>query len=170
MTDQRKPLWEGINDAYHDAIQEVPLDRGKMLQALILAVADWLEVNDANCQMGGDAAATASLLRGELTSSDKSGDMPMTNPKPLWKVMQRAYDESDDGTRNDWKMHHGYAAELRAIADEVVPEEPEPDYYTVVVLGRRQGSLWDRWHQRMEIRQRLLAAVDEAANGGGSNG
>jgi hypothetical protein len=47
--------------------------------------------------------------------------------RKLWAVMRDAYDESDDGTRNDWKVRHGYAAELRAIADRAeYMDPPEP--------------------------------------------
>jgi len=47
----------------------------------------------------------------------------MTTPEPLWRAMDLAYDRSvaPDGEPM-WESYHGYAAELRAIAD-AIPEE-----------------------------------------------
>jgi hypothetical protein len=80
--------------------------------------------------------------------------------RKLWAVMRDAYDESDDGTRNDWKVRHGYAAELRAIADEVVPEEPEPCQSAMAFSAWIEKSV--RWEQRMATRAKLLKAAAEA--------
>lgn len=44
-----------------------PLDEEDMQRAMTRCrvIADWLEANDSTCQMGGDAAATAQLIRQE---------------------------------------------------------------------------------------------------------
>ena len=82
----------------------------------------------------------------------------MADKKPLWEVMRDAYKESDDGTRNDWKMRHGYAAELRALVDEVLPEEPWPQAPPLFHLNERRIE----WRQRIAIRAKFLQAAAEA--------
>jgi hypothetical protein len=75
--------------------------------------------------------------------------------KPLWRVMQDAF---TDATVMHGYGRHGYAAELRAIADVVAPEEPRPhvfdDSYT---HGARDA--------RLEIRALLLAEAERAEKG-----
>jgi hypothetical protein len=56
---------------------------------------------------------------------------------------------------------HRNAAMLRAIADEAVPEEPEPPC-TGLFYTHKEELSWERWMQRMATRQRLLDAADEA--------
>jgi hypothetical protein len=44
----------------------------------------------------------------------------MTDPtpsRPLWKTMEVAYYKSESPQRVKWQNHHGYAAEIRALAD-----------------------------------------------------
>jgi hypothetical protein len=83
----------------------------------------------------------------------------------LWKVMRDAYDNAAEFVRGeedgDLIDRTGYAAELRAIADEVVPEEP--------VLNKDRYSTEDywiyvqaQWEQRTATRARLLKAAAEA--------
>ena len=79
--------------------------------------------------------------------------------KPLWEVMEEAFLKGRQPGHSD---PHGYAAELRAIADEVVPEEQIPHWEPVPKMHERFA--------RHRIRQRLLAAADEAENGVGSDG
>lgn len=46
----------------------------------------------------------------------------MSKP-PLWEVMRRAYDASPLAPMDaddDWTDRHGYAAEIRAVVDEMV--------------------------------------------------
>jgi hypothetical protein len=79
----------------------------------------------------------------------------MADKKPLWEVMQSAYLA---GCKPGFTDCHGYAAELRALADEVVPEH--------------LCDACDEWDHRAiacdVIRQRLLDAANEAE--GGSDG
>lgn len=42
----------------------------------------------------------------------------MTDPRPLWKVMRNAYDTSCQNPE-DWTEADGFAAILRAIAEEM---------------------------------------------------
>jgi len=84
----------------------------------------------------------------------------MADPKPLWEVMQSAYLA---GRKPGFTDCHGYAAELRALADEVVPEEPEPpstDHHPWP--GAYQLMSDSRWEQRMATRALLLKAAAEA--------
>jgi hypothetical protein len=70
----------------------------------------------------------------------------MADRKPLWEVMREAYE------RHMYSQRKGYAAELRAIADEVVPEH----------LCEADDS-WDAAAIAYGVvRDRLLAAADEA--------
>jgi hypothetical protein len=48
-----------------NAIYNVPHDSAAEARAAIREVAAWLRENDSECQMGGDAAATAELLEQE---------------------------------------------------------------------------------------------------------
>jgi hypothetical protein len=50
---------------------------------------------------------------------------------PLWRVMHNAYDNSTkpEGAE-DWENEHGYAAEIRAIADEIDERFKRLDYMT----------------------------------------
>jgi hypothetical protein len=86
--------------------------------------------------------------------------------RPLWEVMRDAYDTSSvpadlveacDPQTGDWLTdRYGYAAELRAIADAVVPEEPHiPSEITAVILRA----------QRQRVRARLLAEAGRAEKG-----
>ena len=82
---------------------------------------------------------------------------PVTDPtpnRPLWEVMRHAYDqrspESDD--RTDDRL--GYAAEIRALADWLVPEEKPPGVYN--------SSSYTAFRTREGLRHRLLAEADRA--------
>jgi hypothetical protein len=93
--------------------------------------------------------------------------MQMADKKPLWEIMRDAYDTSivpieiikasDPQTGNDLTDRVGIAAELRALADEVLPEESItpmlPDGYDVTRA---------KWEQRMATRALLLKAAAEA--------
>jgi hypothetical protein len=92
------------------------------------------------------------------------------NDQPLWRVMRHAYDQSsvptaliessDPETGDCLTDRYGYAAELRAIADRVVPEEPP--------MSRRiQGNAVAKalYLQRQRIRALLLAEADRAEAG-----
>lgn len=89
--------------------------------------------------------------------------MTDTPQEPLWRVMYQAYDTS---SHPQWEEHHGMAAEIRAVADWLVPEEPEPP--------AGDGEPWPQayqqrsdamWEQRQTLRQRLLAEADRAERG-----
>jgi hypothetical protein len=82
--------------------------------------------------------------------------------KALWEVMvDAAYhvplvcELVDSGNSYARQVH---AAMLRAIADDVAPEEPRPPQ------PKSAGELvrWGDWMRCQRIRQRLLAAADEA--------
>jgi hypothetical protein len=52
----------------------------------------------------------------------------MTEPtpnRPLWREMYEAYDQSTapSGLAQDWADHHGYAAEIRAIAQRLAAKQ-----------------------------------------------
>ena len=74
--------------------------------------------------------------------------------KPLWLLMQDAVINAPPPLHNP--AGSIAAAQLRAIADEVVPKQPEPDRR---ITHPRDYAMWI---QRMNTRQRLLNAADEA--------
>jgi hypothetical protein len=80
----------------------------------------------------------------------------MADHRPLHLLMRDAYTkavQTSPGRRVD-----GEAAMLCALADEVVPEEPEPSL-TDSWMARLE---WERWAQRKATRALLLKAADEA--------
>jgi hypothetical protein len=103
----------------------------------------------------------------DLSDDWESPPSPATvEPMPLWRVMWAAYDESQpdafrDDPGSDAPMHsihrEGYAAEIEALRDYIVPEELEP-YMTAwpdpACLKRHSG-----WAER----QRLRAILTEQA-------
>ena len=72
----------------------------------------------------------------------------MTNRKPLWEIMEAAYGDSitDAETKakpkdQTWQPRHGYAAELRAIADRMNHEFfMTPDHKEVQQWLRREAD------------------------------
>ena len=94
-----------------------------------------------------------------------SGGEAVTTPSrpPLWEVLRRAYDTSPLAPMDaddDWTDRHGYAAEIRALRDWLVPEEDKPNdefccppVYTML------------WRQNMDLRALLTAEADRAERG-----
>lgn len=88
------------------------------------------------------------------------------NTPPLWRVMQEVFandvGEIDDGYGTIFgdPDHTTWAAELRAVADWLVPEEPN--------LTREEAAelvLWSEWMARIRLRDRLLAEAARAEAG-----
>jgi hypothetical protein len=75
-----------------------------------------------------------------------------TNRPPLWQVMHNAY-SSAAGSPTEGP---NYAAELRAIADWLVPEEP-----MIVEGGRSYEQAW-LVSERERLRRLLLDEADKA--------
>jgi hypothetical protein len=83
----------------------------------------------------------------------------MADKKPLWRVMQDAF---TDATVMHGYGRDGYAAELRAIADVVVPEEPEP---LISERHHLEPGVIAEWAERQRIRALLLAEAERAERG-----
>lgn len=76
------------------------------------------------------------------------------NRPPLWDVMRTAYDAAPPAPMdadNNWTVRRGYAAEIRALRDWLVPEEPLYD-----------GD--QRWELERGERQRLRALLTTEAD------
>jgi hypothetical protein len=59
-------LWERMEKAGQRELDDNPhAEQAEFYEAMIREVAAWLRENDSECQMGGDAAATAELLEQE---------------------------------------------------------------------------------------------------------
>ena len=96
-------------------------------------------------------------------------DTPVTTDtnRPLWRKMEVAYRESEKpGGVENWLSEHGYAAEIRALADWLVPDEPD--------APRSTDGSWNAavqmgsdaiWMQRQHLRKLLLAEADRAEAG-----
>ena len=81
--------------------------------------------------------------------------MTTPNRPPLWEVMRAAYDCSTaaNGSTDDWTERDGFAAEIRAVRDWLVPDE-----------GPRPGLSYmgTRWDERQRLRAVLTAEADRA--------
>jgi len=97
----------------------------------------------------------------------------MADKKPLWEVMYQASEGVLLGCSADAPVEvfqaalnqaerEQKAAELRALADEVAPEEPMPFAGQLHEPDTYQAHEQIRWQQRMKIRQRFLDAAAEA--------
>ena len=70
-TSKSRPLWQVMAKAAPPgAIFGTPGVVERRIAAEIRAIAKWLEDNDAHFNMGGDAAETAALLRGEADRAE----------------------------------------------------------------------------------------------------
>lgn len=86
---------------------------------------------------------------------------------PLWQVMVDAYDTSPPAPAdadNDWTDRHGYAAEIRAVANRIDSGEVEiqrpPSTASLYALLQ-----WARCDERRRIRDELLLEADRAERG-----
>jgi hypothetical protein len=84
--------------------------------------------------------------------------------RPLWEVMHSAY-LTELAENPHAELAEVYQSMIRAIADEVVPEEPEPFTPELPLDQRWKSLLCCGYHQRQHIRQRLLAEADRAEAG-----
>jgi hypothetical protein len=91
-----------------------------------------------------------------ITYSAHTTTDPTPN-RPLWQAMQYAYAKwVKERTANQADDRYGYAAELRAIADWLVPEEP-----MIVEGGRSYEQAW-LVSERERLRRLLLDEADKA--------
>ena len=81
----------------------------------------------------------------------------MTNSEPLWRVMAEA------STAIIPPSPKCYAAEIRALADWLLPEEEEP--YASEWHDADEESAWGEWWARRRVRGQLLAEAKRAEAG-----
>lgn len=76
--------------------------------------------------------------------------------QPLWQVMYQAYEDEPIPLDGDLDVCNGisYAAEIEALRDWLVPDEPEP-VDLVRDQSRTASTAWQRWDERMDLRNRL---------------
>jgi hypothetical protein len=85
---------------------------------------------------------------------------PAADP-PLWQLMLHAYDNApapSRGAPDDWTDRQGYAAEILAVRDRVVPEERG-------VLHQVHDPELHRWRERQRIRAMLTTEAARAEAG-----
>ena len=84
--------------------------------------------------------------------------------KKLWEVMDDAVDTATMKAVSDGRPYATdqeiYAAELRALADEVAPESEVPSDHEISAYGLHIA--WVRWAAMHSFRQRLLKGAAEA--------
>jgi hypothetical protein len=90
---------------------------------------------------------------------------PNPNRPPLWKLMlhMRVPATPWHELKGSEDEREEIAAEIRAIADWLAPEEkdePFPDTDSIMEI-----QLWSAVRQRQNMRQRLLAEADRAERG-----
>lgn len=87
---------------------------------------------------------------------------PTPDRPPLWRVM---YDARIAQTSKGWcTTREAIAAEIRALADAVVPEEPEPRQQDMTEEEFWQYDPSPR-HERQRIRALLLTEAQRAEEG-----
>jgi hypothetical protein len=88
-------------------------------------------------------------------------DTPPLDRPPLWRLMADAYAEATNSTVRDFDViATGNAAEIRALADAVVPEEPLGEFTTALATFETVER-----NQRQRIRALLLAEAERAEAG-----
>lgn len=80
----------------------------------------------------------------------------MTEPKPSLLEVMKA-ESIDRYRRSGWSEWPTYAAEIEALADWLVPEEPR-----VVSDSAPDCPIWAAWNERHKIRLALLAEAERA--------
>ena len=83
---------------------------------------------------------------------------PTPDRPPLWRVMHDAFLSS---TLSGEEGHQGFAAEIRALRDWLVPEEPEPE------PGDRYEQRHIIWRHNHRLRAQLTAEAERAERGDG---
>ena len=67
----------------------------------------------------------------------------MADTESLWQVMDDAYDKSVPPAGKEWQNSHGYAAEIRALADWLeamwAAQQPTPESSLPFVQGLSMG-------------------------------
>ena len=93
--------------------------------------------------------------------------MTTPNRPPLWREMHDAWDTAPPAPADaddDWTYRHGYAAEIRAVADWLIPDDPIPDVVMESDLDAF-GIYMVFNRMRMHLRQQLLTEADRAERG-----
>jgi hypothetical protein len=89
-----------------------------------------------------------------------------TQDQPLWRVMQEAYCAADGTTSPPDALDAPlYAAEIEALRDRIVPEEPEPYSPHLPEFLRWRSLLWCGYNQRQYIRALLTTEAEKARRG-----
>jgi hypothetical protein len=123
-----------------------------------------------------DALDPASLVGGMLNPEPECDDVPpvlpeyasslpvltedvlspaTAEPMPLWRVMEHA-GMHEPGTPRD-----AIAAEIDALRDSMLPDEPEPHR----AHGQPGSPNWERWDERRELRAWLTKQARIAREG-----
>jgi len=83
--------------------------------------------------------------------------------------MRRAYDQRVPAIDDQMEDRLGYAAEIRAVADWLVPEEADPPVESETTKfpwpPAYQAMSDAQWEMRQSLRAKLLTEVDRAEKG-----
>jgi hypothetical protein len=112
--------------------------------------------DEAMIELAGSLVET--MLQGDTGNSKpspnqrqirSSGESPAeTQAGPLWRLMSAAYDQSLPRGEAIWRDQDGYAAEIQALRDWLLPDAPRP----VDPLTPQEADALIRWDERMELR------------------
>lgn len=98
-------------------------------------------------------------------------DLKMSEPKhtPLWRAIREAYgcSAAPSGNQDDWTERDGFAAEIRALRDWLLPEE-EVNYkalFSSLPANRVDYALALQGGQRQALREILTAEAERAERG-----
>lgn len=80
---------------------------------------------------------------------------------PLWEMMHAAY--SPHRAPGSWRL--GYAAQIRALVEARLPEEPPINLMEVNMRDFQQVCNWIQRDERQRLRLLLLADAEEAEKG-----
>lgn len=84
----------------------------------------------------------------------------MSELSPQAQEVFWAFNRSASGKPDDWHYLPAIAAALRAVADQVVPWQPEPTEESVGPTVDF-GYAWALFSKSNDVRQELLAIADE---------
>jgi len=87
----------------------------------------------------------------------------MTTQPPLWQSMMKSLEDVPNGVQIKDVDHLARlctAAEIRAVADRITPEEPEP----VKPDDVEDGMGWPEWYEWLERKHIRRFLLDEASN------
>jgi hypothetical protein len=130
--------------------QSMPMPDEAMIELAGSLVETMLHVGETGEITGDGTGEALPDMDGPLQRQIRSsGESPAeTQAGPLWWLMRAAYDQSLPPGGAIWRDQDGYAAEIQALRDWLLPDAPRP----VDPLTPQEADALIRWDERMELR------------------